>query len=111
MPLLTPKEACEELKIGMDTLLWHVEQGELLYVAVGKGKQRIRRRFDPEDIARFKELRRRRECPSIVERAAAARGSSTSGVVGYDFAERYRTAQLNAQQKSQSKTKSKIPPK
>lgn len=61
--LLTADEAAKLLRIGRRTFDGHVARGDIAYIAVGLGLQRVRKRFDPEDIARFRERQRRVECP------------------------------------------------
>ncbi|KAA0122848.1 DNA-binding protein [Methylobacterium sp. P1-11] len=61
--LLTADEAAKLLRIGRWTFDDHVARGDIAYIAVGLGEKRIRKRFDPEDIARFREQQRRVECP------------------------------------------------
>ena len=61
--LLTADEAAKLLRISRRTFDGHVARCEMAYIAVGLGLQRVRKRFDPEDIARFREKQRRVECP------------------------------------------------
>ncbi|UIY45571.1 helix-turn-helix domain-containing protein [Methylobacterium radiotolerans] len=61
--LLTADEAAKLLRIGRRTFDGHVARGDIAYIAVGLGLQRIRKRFDPEDIARFREQQRRVQSP------------------------------------------------
>lgn len=61
--LLTADEAAKLLRIGRRTFDGHVARGDIVYIAVGPGLKRVRRRFDPEDIARFRERQRRVEGP------------------------------------------------
>lgn len=61
--LLTADEAAKLLRIGRRTFDGHVARGDIAYIAVGLGVKRVRKRFDPEDIARFREQQRRVECP------------------------------------------------
>lgn len=61
--LLTADEAANLLRIGRRTFEGHVARGDIAYIAVGLGEKRIRKRFDPEDIAQFRERQRRVECP------------------------------------------------
>lgn len=57
--LLTADEAAKLLRIGRRTFDGHVARGDIAYIAVGLGEKRVRKRFDPEDIARFREQQRR----------------------------------------------------
>jgi excisionase family DNA binding protein len=60
--LLTADEAAELLRIGRRTFDAHVARGDIPYIAVGVGLKRTRKRFEPEDLARFRERQRRVEC-------------------------------------------------
>lgn len=62
--LLTADEAAKLLRIGRRTFDAHVARGDIAYIAVGMGLKRTRKRFDPEDLARFRQQQRRVECPS-----------------------------------------------
>lgn len=66
--LLTADEAAKLLRIGRRTFDGHVARGDIAYIAVGLGLQRVRKRFDPEDIARFRESQRRVERPRELTR-------------------------------------------
>ena len=61
--LLTADEAAKLLRIGRRTFDGHVARGDIAYMAVGLGRKRIRKRFDPEDIARFRERQKRVDRP------------------------------------------------
>lgn len=61
--LLTADEAAKLLRIGRRTFDGHVARGDIAYIVVGLGLKRVRKRFDPEDIARFRERQRRVERP------------------------------------------------
>lgn len=52
MPLLTPKQAAEELAISVRQLLYLTDDGELPFINIGRG-QRTMRRYDPSDILAF----------------------------------------------------------
>lgn len=73
--LLTADEAAEMLRIGRRTFDAHVARGDIPYIAVGMGLKRTRKRFEPEDLARFRERQRRLEYPTTLadrtERAAS----------------------------------------
>jgi hypothetical protein len=60
--LLTAGEVAQMLRTGRRTFDGHVARGDIAYIAVGLGLKRVRKRFDPEDIARFRERQRRVEC-------------------------------------------------
>ena len=59
--LLDGKEAAKRLNITEDQLAALVQDGEITYINVGRGKKRPRRRYAEEDIDDFKVRRRRRE--------------------------------------------------
>ena len=61
--LLTADEAAKLLRIGRRTFDGHVARGDIAYIAVGLGLKRVRKRFAPEDITRFRDRQRRVECP------------------------------------------------
>lgn len=61
--LLTADEAAKLLRISRRTFDGHVAHGDIAYIAVGLGAKRVRKRFAPEDIIRFRERQRRLECP------------------------------------------------
>jgi excisionase family DNA binding protein len=93
--LLAPSAAAAALGIGERTLRKLVNEGAIAYVAVGAGRERMRRRFAQEDIAAFIAARRKRDetpaetksCPSSKGRARrTGTTNSSSGVV--DFAAR-----------------------
>lgn len=56
--LLTADEAAKLLRIGRRTFDGHVARCDIAYIAVGLGLQRVRKRFDPADIDRFREHQR-----------------------------------------------------
>jgi hypothetical protein len=51
----TADEADRLLRIGRHTFDAHVARGDIAYIAVGMGLKRLRKRFDPEDIKRFRD--------------------------------------------------------
>lgn len=59
--LLTPKQAADRLTITVDQLSGLVQDGEITYINVGRGKKRPRRRYTIPDLDDFEERRRRRE--------------------------------------------------
>jgi hypothetical protein len=61
--LLTADEAAKSLRISRRTFDGHVARGDIAYIAVGLGVKRIRKRFAPEDIDRFRDRQRRVEQP------------------------------------------------
>ena len=78
--LLTADEAAKLLRIGRRTFDGHVARGEIAYIAVGLGMKRVRKRFDPEDISRFRERQRRIERPP--EGAPGRRGTKEVSAAG-----------------------------
>ncbi|MEL6059462.1 hypothetical protein [Methylobacterium sp. DCY52] len=50
---LLADEAAKLLRIGQRTFDGHVARGDIAYIAIGLGEKRIRKQFDPEDIAQF----------------------------------------------------------
>ena len=78
LPLLTAKQAAERLGICKDTFIWHVQQGEIQCISLGRGLKRVRRLYDPADLDAFVEARKSTiACPST-SRGARKRTSSTS---------------------------------
>jgi excisionase family DNA binding protein len=61
MGLMSRKEAAKALNVSVDTLDRYVQDGDLVYVNVGRGKYRERRNFDPADIEEFIRQRKRRK--------------------------------------------------
>ena len=49
-PLRTPRSAADWLGVSVKTLRGLVQDGELRYVNVGRGKKNIRRMFADEDL-------------------------------------------------------------
>ncbi|MCJ2023126.1 helix-turn-helix domain-containing protein [Methylobacterium sp. J-067] len=82
--LFTANEAAKLLRVGRRAFDAHVARGDIAYIAVGMGLKRIRKRFDPEDLARFRERQRRVECPSDPSQSKARASASKSE--GTDFA-------------------------
>ncbi|WP_342167037.1 helix-turn-helix domain-containing protein [Methylobacterium sp. SD21] len=82
--LLTADEAAKLLRIGRRTFDAHVARGDIAYIAVGMGLKRTRKRFDPADLAQFREQQRRVECPPELS-PKQARGH-VSGSKSVDFA-------------------------
>lgn len=82
--LLTADEAAKLLRIGRRTFDAHVGRGDIAYIAVGMGLKRTRKRFDPEDLVRFRDRQRRVECPS--DPTASRASASAPKSEGTDFA-------------------------
>jgi excisionase family DNA binding protein len=62
--LLTLEEAAERLGVCKRTLDRHVANGDLAYIVMGSGRQRLRRKIHPKDLENFIETRRRFDCQS-----------------------------------------------
>src|SRR5205823_2559582 len=90
--LLDGKEAAKRLNITEDQLAALVQDGELSYINVGRGKKRPRRRYTQRDLEELIERRRRREaCLSGSPRTHRSTDTTSgSAVVGF-------TALRNAQ--------------
>ncbi|MGY2986484.1 MULTISPECIES: helix-turn-helix domain-containing protein [unclassified Bradyrhizobium] len=73
--LLTPQEAAERLAITVEQLHDLVHDGEIAYIAVGRGSKRPRRRFTEQDLSDFIEQRRRREPSSSIVGFSALRAA------------------------------------
>lgn len=104
--LLTIEEAASQLGICRRTLQDHVRDGDIKYIAVGKGLKRRRRMFHPDDIVAFINSQRMAEaCPSIdhVARTDSRRRSTatTSGSIVSDFAA-IRAARAEERRKNSS---------
>ncbi|WP_082025600.1 helix-turn-helix domain-containing protein [Methyloceanibacter caenitepidi] len=78
MRLLTPSEAAARLNVSRKTLDAHVKAGELLFINVGRGSNKPRRRFTESDLADFIEARREREIPCRSTDRKARRSTTTT---------------------------------
>lgn len=94
--LLTADEAAKLLRIGRRTFDGHVARGDIAYIAVGLGEKRVRKRFDPEDIARFRERQRRVECPPEATGGRRAKEPPRPKVVAFDALLKERRAARRA---------------
>lgn len=83
--LLSAKEAAERLQITKDQLAALVQDGELAYINVGRGKKRPRRRYTDQDIDELVDRRRRREVCLSGNPKAHRSTATTSGsaVIGF----------------------------
>src|SRR5271165_2204110 len=84
--LMDSKEAARRLSITEEQLGALVQDGEISYINVGRGKKRPRRRYTEEDLAEFLERRRRREASCQYTRTSGPRSTlttSSSTVVGF----------------------------
>jgi|SRR6266403_1277832 hypothetical protein len=79
-PPRSPKDAARALGVSVKTLNGFVQDGELRYINVGRGKKKIRRMFADEDLEDFKQRRARREvpCQSIGTKTARTTTSISS---------------------------------
>jgi excisionase family DNA binding protein len=82
-PLLTAKEAAEELNITEEQVRRFVRDGMLTYINVGRGEKRPRMRFDRStDIEQFKQKQRSKEmrpCPASTKTRSHRSTKPTSG--------------------------------
>src|SRR4051794_32927192 len=85
LALLTHPETAQRLGITEEQLTAFVQDGEIAYINVGRGKKRPRRRYTEQDISEFLERRRRREaCLSIATSVRLTTSSiSRSTVIGF----------------------------
>jgi excisionase family DNA binding protein len=60
--LLTIQEAAEKLDVCKKTVDRHIRNGDLPYIVMGSGRQRLRRKIHPKDLEDFIEARRRFDC-------------------------------------------------
>ncbi|WP_166652495.1 helix-turn-helix domain-containing protein [Enterovirga rhinocerotis] len=91
--LLTPQEVADSLGITPRTLREHVRDGRLPYIPTGRGLQRERRMFHPDDVANFLAEQRKAGCrPTGKLDAASSSTTSISAVI--DFTAR-RSARLS----------------
>src|SRR4051812_34280885 len=83
--LLTHHDTARRLGITKEQLTAFVQDGEIAYINVGRGKKRPRRRYTEQDISEFLERRRRREaCLSIATSERRTTSSiSRSTVIGF----------------------------
>src|SRR5689334_20420158 len=96
-PLLSLDDAASELGICKRTIRRHIDSGELAYIVTGAGRERLQRKIHPADLQKFREARRRVECPSI-SRETNRRTTiltSKSAVIGFMA---QRNARLSAKQ-------------
>ena len=85
--LRTPRETAEQLHVTTDQLRGFVNDGEIRYVNVGRGKKRERMMFKPADIEEFVERRTKRKvftCLSTNLKSPHSTGTiSSAEVVGF----------------------------
>lgn len=81
MPLLTPDQAASELGISDTQLRALTKAGAIRYVNIGLGTKRETRRYDPEDLAAFREARKCRSTSAPARRSTR----STSVIDASDF--------------------------
>jgi excisionase family DNA binding protein len=95
--LLTLKEAAARLKCTTDQVLGLVDDGELKYINVGRGKVKPRYRFAETDIDDFLDRRRTREEPKecLFTREKVRRITNSiagSKVIGLEALRKQRTS-------------------
>jgi len=84
--LLSPKIAACRLGISTKTLKGHVDDGELRYINVGRGKKKTRRMFTGSDLDEFIERRGRRDVPcqsTNIKKVRSTTSTSSSKVIGF----------------------------
>ena len=91
MSLMTPREAADLLSVSTKHLRKLTNAGEILYVIVGNGTQRERRRYSAEDLQAFIEARSRQAGPT--KRPPGGPATKASHIVGIDF-QALRTARV-----------------
>ncbi len=57
--LLTILEVANKLDVCKRTVDRHIRNGDLAYIVMGSGRQRLRRKIHPRDLENFVETRRR----------------------------------------------------
>jgi excisionase family DNA binding protein len=92
--LYTTKQAAAELQVTVRQVRGLVHDGELRYINVGRGSKKPRMRFADDDLAEFKERRRRREaCLSgATKNHPTINTRSPSEVIGFAARHKQRTA-------------------
>ena len=99
--LLTADEATKVLRIGRRTFDGRVARGDIAYIAVGLGMKRVRKRFDPEDITRFREQQRRVESPPEgTPRRRGIKEVSATGIIDFQALLEERRAERRVAQKA-----------
>ena len=84
--LLTLDDAAQHLNVTSDQVTAFVQDGELRYINVGRGKKRPRMRFTVADLDEFIEARRRRDVACQSTRNPTHRSTtstSKSEVIGF----------------------------
>jgi excisionase family DNA binding protein len=113
--LLTPRQAAEELGIGVDTLASMRQAGEIPYINIGRGKVRETPRYDLDDLIAWRDKRKTTKCQSTFtkpRRTASTATTSSSEVVDIQAALERRAAAMRRQRKSGSaKSSAKLPSK
>ena len=77
--LLTPREVAEILRVKSQRLLELCRAGELSYIDVGRGRKKIRRMFERQDVEKFIARRRRTEQWDAMKRAHKRRPRAAIG--------------------------------
>ncbi len=102
--LLTADEAAKLLRIGRRTFEGHVARGGIAYIVVGLGLKRVRKRFAPEDIARFRDGQRRVECrPTIAPNQSRAPAAAKPEIIDFRALLEQRRAKRRAIREATSK--------
>lgn len=96
MMLLTPKEAAERLHVSTKTLMGFVDDGNLQYRNMGRGKIKRRIAFTEADIDAFIASRAQRDVPCRSTRPKSPRSTnmtSNSKIVGFTALQNARLAE------------------
>lgn len=94
--LLTPAEVADRLRCSRKTVAEHVNNGDLKYVIIGRGKKRARRMFTEADVDEFivRQTRRDMPCQSTNPRARRSTSSTSGGeVIGFTALRERRNAE------------------
>jgi hypothetical protein len=94
--LLSVAAASKLIGVCTRTFKGHVDAGEIPYILVGRGLQRQRKMFDPADLEKFKQTRRRFSCPST----SAAKRTNTSLTSGSKASALFRQYWLHDEARS-----------
>ena len=94
------KQAASYLKVTVEQIRGFVDDGELIFINVGRGKKRPRMRFAQEDLDRFIDSRRQKSNPPCLSTKRKNRRitnmTSKSPVIGFTA---LRNAHLEKKQK------------
>ncbi|WP_294539209.1 helix-turn-helix domain-containing protein [uncultured Rhodoblastus sp.] len=105
---LSVGEAARALGVSSKTLRGHVKDGAIPWISIGRGKDRKRRKFDPQDLETFKQSRKiigEAGCPSTKEKDKIPTPSiSSKGGVGLrEILDQRTAAKRNASKNANAK--------